>query len=314
MIWPASNGRARVNGFTILVSAAVALMTACGGGPAPEPELVEQEVAEVESPDVPFEQPSARQEPPSRPAAAAPPQIQHVPLTEFLCCGQTTGETRIWGISYPRGWQVILLPNNPSAFFGALFLDPAGRKVVAYIPSATTVPGAITDVADVDSFLNALGVERRQEFAGFQEVQRQTLPGLMNGRLWVGTWPGDQEPTWEAIIAAVSPTNLQQVMPNMPRGYLTMMGVRAPASEWALASDIYERMIASVKIKRMDGGMEPGDTGIGEPAVKSGMVRFCPRHCDWIWVGADRDNWACPQDGYPTEPFQVDCYPHQRQQ
>lgn len=41
-------------------------------------------------------------------------------LAEFLCCGQTTGGTRIWGISYPRGWRVVLLPNNPAEFFGAL--------------------------------------------------------------------------------------------------------------------------------------------------------------------------------------------------
>ncbi len=237
----------------------------------------------------------------------APPQVADVPLTEFLCCGQTAGGTRIWGISYPKGWQVVLLPNNPREFFGALFLDPASSIIVAYIPAATTVPGSMTDCADVDSFFNGLAAERRQEFKGMQEVQRQPLAGLPNGRLWVATWPGEKEAMWEAVIATVAPTNLEHIMPGMPRGNLTMMGVRASSSEWARGSSIYEKMVASTKVKRMDGGMEPSNDGIGEPAVKSGMVRFCPGHCDWIWIDADRDGWNCPRDGYATELYEVGC-------
>ena len=230
-----------------------------------------------------------------------------VELTEFLCCGQTTGGSKIWGISYPRGWQALLLPNNPNAFFGALFTDPQSSVVVAYIPAATTVPGAITDVGNVDQFLNGLVAERQQEFGGFQEVHREPLSGIPGGRLWVGTWPGRQEPMWEAIIVMVNPTNLDAFIPGMPRGNLTMMGVRAAASEWARGRGIYEEMVASAKIKRLDGGYSEWDSGVGKPNVSPGMVRFCPRHCDWIWVDADRPGWPCPRDGAPTEPYKVGC-------
>lgn len=230
-----------------------------------------------------------------------------VELSEFLCCGQTTGGTKIWGISYPRGWQVMILPNNPREFFGALFMDPQSSVVVAYFPSATTVPGAITDHGNVDQFLDGVVMERQQEFKGFQEVHRQPLSGIPGGRLWVGTWPGQQERIWEALIVAVNPTNLDAVLPGMPRGNLTMMGVRAASSQWAMGHDIYERMVASAKVKRLDGGYSPWDSGVGEPNVSPGMVRFCPRHCDWIWVDATRDGWPCPRDGAPTEPYKVRC-------
>ena len=242
-----------------------------------------------------------------RPAQTTPLDGTVVELGEFLCCGQTTGGTRIWGINYPRGWQVVLLPNNPAEFYGALFIDPQSSTVVAYIPGATTVPGAITDVGNVDLFLNGLVAERQQEFRGFAEVHRRPLPGVPSGRLWVGTWPGQQEQEWEAVIAVVNPTNLEFVMPGMPRGNLTMMGVRAASSQWTRGQDIYERMVASVRVRRLDGGYAPWDSGVGEPNVAPGMVRFCPRHCDWIWVDADRPGWACPRDGAPTEPYKVRC-------
>jgi hypothetical protein len=228
-------------------------------------------------------------------------------LAEFLCCGQTTGGTRIWGIGYPRGWRAVLLPNNPNEFFGALFIDPASSVVVAYIPAATTVPGAVTDVGNVDLFLNGLAVERGQEFRGFREVERRPLPGVPAGRLWMGSWPGAQEQMWEAIIAVVTPTNLDVIMPGMPRGNLTMMGVRAASSEWAQGHAIYEQMVASTRVRAIDGGMVPWDGGIGRPSVAPGMVRFCPRHCDWVWVDADRPGWRCDRDGAPTEPYQVPC-------
>jgi len=228
-------------------------------------------------------------------------------LAEFLCCGQTTGGTRIWGISYPRGWRVVLLPNNPAEFFGALFLDPSSSVIVAYIPAATTVPGAITDVGNVDLFLDGLAVERRQEFQGFREVGRRPLPGIPTGRLWVGSWPGAREQMWEAILAVVTPTNLEVVMPGMPRGNLTMMGVRAASSEWVRGHAIYEQMVASTRVRWIDGSMVPWDSGVGRPSVAPGMVRFCPRHCDWVWVDADRPDWRCDRDGAPTEPYQVPC-------
>jgi len=228
-------------------------------------------------------------------------------LSEFLCCGQTTGGTRIWGISFPKGWRVVRLPENPYEFYGALFIEPETGVVVAYVPAATTVPGAATDIGDVDGFLNGLVGERSQEFPGFREVHRQPLPGIANGRLWVGTWPGAKEQMWESLIAVVTPTNLERTVPGMPRGNLTMMGVRAPSSQWTRASQIYERMVASTKVKMMDGSLTPYDDGVGAPAVKSGMVRFCPYHCDWIWVDADRRGWACPRDGAATEPFEVSC-------
>ncbi len=242
-----------------------------------------------------------------RPAQTTPLDGLSVELPEFLCCGQTTGGTRIWGINYPRGWQVVLLPNNPAEFYGALFIDPRSSIVVAYIPGATTVPGAITDVGNVDLFLNGLVTERRQEFRGFNEVHRRPLSGIPNGRLWVGTWPGQQEQMWEAVIVVVNPTNLDYVLPGMPRGSLTMMGVRAASSQWALGQAIYERMVASTRVQRLDGGYSPWDSGLGEPNVAPGMVRFCPRHCDWIWVDADRHGWPCPRDGAPTEPYKVEC-------
>lgn len=211
------------------------------------------------------------------------------------------------GIDYPSGWQVVLLPNNPAEFFGALFIDPRSSIVVAYVPAATTVPGAITDVGNVDLFLNGLVAERRQEFRGFSEVHRRPLPGIADGRLWVGTWPGEQEQMWEALIAVVNPTNLEYLMPGMPRGNLTMMGVRAASSEWLRGRAVYEGMLASTRIRRLDGGFSPWDSGVGRPSVAPGMVRFCRRHCDWIWVDGDRPNWACPRDGAPTEPYQVGC-------
>ena len=228
-------------------------------------------------------------------------------LTEFLCCGQTTGGTRIWGISYPRGWRVVLLPNNPAEFFGALFVDPASSVIVAYIPAATTVPGAVTDAGNVDLFLNGLAVERQQEFRGFREIERRPLPGVAAGRLWGGTWPGAHEQMWEAILAVVTPTNLDAVIPGMPRGNLTMMGVRAGSSQWVRGRAIYEQMVASTRVRHLDGSMAPWDSGVGRPSVAPGMVRFCPRHCDWIWVDADRPGWRCEKDGAPTEPYQVPC-------
>lgn len=243
----------------------------------------------------------------SRTLPNSAPGGNSVELSEFLCCGQTTGGTKIWGISYPRGWQVMILPNNPREFFGALFMDPQSSIVVAYLPAATTVPGAITDHGNVDQFLNGVVMERQQEFKGFQEIQRQPLAGISGGRLWVGTWPGPGERMWEALIVAVNPTNLDAVFPGMPRGNLTMMGVRAASSQWAMGHDIYERMVASAKIKRLDGGYSPWDSGVTKPDVSPGMVRFCPRHCDWIWVDADRHGWPCPRDGAPTEPYKVGC-------
>lgn len=228
-------------------------------------------------------------------------------LDAFLCCGQTTGGTRIWGISYPTGWRVVLLPDNPMEFYGALFMDPRGSVVVAYIPAATTVPGAVTDVGDVDRFLDGLVAERRQEFRGFEEIQRRPLPGIPAGRLWAGTWPNEQERMWEAALVVVSPTNLEHLLPGMPRGNLTMMGVRAASSEWARGHAIYERMVASTRVRLLDGRFAPWDCGIGRPGVAPGMVRFCPGHCDWIWVDPDRPGWRCPRCGAPTEPRQVPC-------
>ncbi len=199
-----------------------------------------------------------------RPAQTTPLDRGPVELSEFLCCGQTAGGTRIWGIDYPRGWQVVLLPNNPAEFFGALFIDPQSSVMVAYVPAATTVPGAVTDVGNVDLFLNGLVTERRQEFRGFTEVHRGPLPGIPNGRLWVGTWPGQEEAMWEALIAVVNPSNLEYLLPGMPRGNLTMMGVRASSSQWAWGQNIYERMVASTRVRLLDGGFRSVGLGSGQ--------------------------------------------------
>lgn len=69
-------------------------------------------------------------------------ELEPVALTQYLCCGYTVGGTRIWGISYPDGWEVRYLPTgNPNDFVGAVFSSPDDNMEIVYIPSAWPAAG-----------------------------------------------------------------------------------------------------------------------------------------------------------------------------
>lgn len=69
-------------------------------------------------------------------------ELEPVALTQYLCCGYTVGGTRIWGISYPDGWEMRYLPTgNPNDFVGAVFSSPDDNMEIVYIPSAWPAAG-----------------------------------------------------------------------------------------------------------------------------------------------------------------------------
>ncbi len=227
-----------------------------------------------------------------------------VSLGGFLCCGASPGESgNIWSINYPANWIVHLLPDNPQQFFGALFEDPDGHVLVTMIPASTTLPGDALDTGDVDDWLNRFVRRREGEVEGFQEFMRQPVAGVPGARLWAGTWGSGSDRGWEAYLVVVNPAPV--VVPGMPQGYLTMFGVRADSRNWNNATDLYTRMMDSLRIKGFGGN--PEGLPMREPTQKPFMVRWCPRTCDWMAVDADSEDWV-GDCGEPTWLWETPCW------
>ena len=238
-------------------------------------------------------------------ATAAPLYAQPTPATvnQFLCCGQTAGETTIWSVNYPQGWNATLLPNNPQEFFGVVASEPNGQVAITFIPGSNTEAGHELDTGNVDDFLNRFTAIRQREQPGFQEFRRESVAGLPSARLWVGTWGEGSERGWEAYLVSVDP--VPAVAFGLPQGYLMMYGLRAPAREWANGDAIFTKMWDSMKIKRIDGSTS--GLPAREPNQKPVMVRWYPKCCDWVAVDADHDDWACPTCGRATELWETPC-------
>ena len=251
---------------------------------------------------------------PSPPSQEEPPAPRQVALDQFLCCGSSPGGTNIWSISYPNGWQVELLPNNPNEFFGANISDPTGNIIVSFIPGAMTLLGTAMDTGDVDQFLDALLDLRRQEHPGFEEFLRQSVEYLPDARIWAGTWGHGSDRRWQSYLVIVNP--IQFWVEGLPRGYLTMFGLEASSQEWANGVNVFQDMLDSMKVKRIGDPAKPADftqegvSEMGKPSVEPFLVRWCPRCCDWIAVEASQDDWACPRCGTETELWETPCIGH----
>jgi hypothetical protein len=256
------------------------------------------------------------QQPGQQPAARVAP----VTLDQFLCCGHTAGETRIWGISYPRGWRVTLIPDNAEFFVGALFADPASTMSVLIIPSGWTPQNTPMDTGDVDEYLNGLTAMRAKQFPGFREFYRRPLPGVP-GRVWAGTWKSRGKQHWESYTVMVTP---MPYVEGMPRGGLTLMGLSATSSEWAQASAVYEAMMGTMQIQIIRAGPayqppSPGpsddpveqSTGeVGKSSTSFWELVFCAKKCDWEWIDVANQPagqvWEC-SDGCIGQLSQVPC-------
>ncbi len=272
--------------------------------PAPQPR----------SPEPAQPAPQPRSPEPARPATAP------VTLDGFLCCGRTAGETRIWGISYPRGWQVTLLPENPDYFLGAMFADPRSTMRILIIPSGWTQMGTVMDTGDVDQYLDGLTATRAQQSPGFQEFYRRPLPGLP-GRVWAGTWKERGRQYWESYTVMVTP---MPYVEGMPRGGLNMTGLSAESSEWAQASAIYEAMLGTMQVQviRTGPAYQPPQPGASDDPVEKGAgetgkasttfweLVFCAKKCDWEWIDVNSQPagkvWEC-SDGCIGQLSQVPC-------
>jgi len=238
-----------------------------------------------------------------RPAATPRP----VALDQFLCCGRTAGETRIWGISYPGNWEVTLLPENPDYFLGAMFVDPRSSMRILILPSGWTPMGTAMDTGDVDQYLDALAAARAQQSPGFREFYREPLAGVP-GRVWAGTWPQGGQQYWESVTAMVT---AMPTIENMPRGALMLLGLSAESSEWAQVRDIYERMLGSLQVQVISTGPAyeapqpgPSDDPVEQSTGEAGAAAsswwelvFCARQCDWEWIDINNQPagtlWDC---------------------
>lgn len=265
----------------------------------------------------------ANDEYPAQEADAEPP-----PLTQFLCCGYTVGGTRIWGISYPEGWQVQYLPNgNPNDFVGAKFTSPEGDMEITYVPSAWTPMGTAMDTGDVDQYLNAYAAYRAQQDPGFEEFLRKPIANLPMYRVWSGRWQKDGRQYYESYLVGV---NAVPYVEGMPRGTINVMGARAEASLWRLVDAIYTAMLGSAQIEVIGpGGYTPPAPGpsdspeeqsvaeSGGAATKWWVTVWCPLACEWQTI--DINNQAagqvyCCSDNCVGSLTQTGCGPSQCQQ
>jgi hypothetical protein len=255
--------------------------------------------------ETPRAQPTAAEDKPEvTPSATAIPSVV---LDQFLCCGKSVGGTNIWSIRYPTGWKVEYF-GTPSEFFGAAFSNPEESITVTFLPSAMPEAGSVLDTGNVDTFLDGLVQVRSGEDAGFREFLRQPVPGVQDTRVWGGTWRGRSDKMWETYVVFVAP--LAYVAPQVPHTYFMMMGVRAASSDWATGSKIYQDMLESAQIKSLKGSDAQQDAvGMGQPAVETGMVRFCPKECDWEWISASSPGGSCPVYGEESSPYEVPCEP-----
>ena len=239
---------------------------------------------------------------PARPTAPATPTP--VTLDQLLCCGQSVGGTLIWSIRYPRGWEVEYF-GTPRRFLGAAIYDPEGSIRISLIPAGQPEAGGPMDTGEIESALDGLVRMRQAEDPGFEEFLREEVPGLPDTRLWGGTWPGETEPMWEVYLIYVGA--LPDVGPMFSHTFLSLMGLRAAASDWAAGAHIYEEMLATAQMKSLKDNSETDATNLGKPAVEAGMVRFCPRECAWEWISASVEGWACPIYGEESYAYEVPC-------
>jgi hypothetical protein len=237
------------------------------------------------------------------PAATA---MSLVVLDQLLCCGQSVGGTMIWSIRYPRGWEVEYF-GTQRQFLGAAIYDPAGSIRITLIPSGQPEAGSPMDTGEIESALDGLVKVRQGEEPGFAEFMREPVQGVLDTRLWGGTWPGRDERMWETYIVSIG--ELPYVGPMLPHTFMSLMGVRAASSDWAASVKIYEDMLATAQFKSLKDNTEIDGTAMGKPVVDAGMVRFCPKECAWEWISAAVEGWACPVYGEESSPYEVPCEP-----
>jgi hypothetical protein len=248
-------------------------------------------------------------------------QPEPVALTRYLCCGYTVGGTRIWGISYPDGWQIQYLPNgNPNDFVGAIFSNPDGNMEVVFIPSGWTPMGTPMDTGDVDQYLDAYAAHRAQQDTGFQEFTRDPVPGFPMYRVWSGTWWRDDQQFWESYLVGV---NAMPYVEGMSRGTVLFMGPRGETSHWNQAKAIYNEMLATVQVEVIGpGGYTPPPPGPSDSPEEEGIANeggaaasqwelvFCPRACRWENIDLANQpagqQWCC-SDGCVGQLSEVPC-------
>jgi hypothetical protein len=249
------------------------------------------------------------------------PELEPVVLSQYLCCGYTVGGTRIWGISFPEGWQVTYLPNdNPNDFVGTTFYDPGGSMAVTLIPSGWTPMGTAMDTGNVDQFLDAYTALRAGQDPGFTEFSREGLAGLPMYRVWSGTWERGGKQYWESYVVGIYE---MPYVEGMPRGTVNLMGPRAESSEWNQVKAIYNQMLGTMQVEVIGKGgytppppgpsRDPEETATGETggsATAFWELVFCPRACHWEHIDLNSQpagwQWCC-SDGCVGSLSEVPC-------
>jgi hypothetical protein len=214
-----------------------------------------------------------------------------------------------------------MIPDDPDRFLVVVFSDPGSYSEIHVAPSCWTPMGTAMDTGDVDAYLNAFTGFRQGQNPDFQEVTREPMPGVPNGRIWSGTWEDGGEQFWESYSIIV--TEMPYVE-GMPRGVLSRMGLRAPATEWATVRSIYEQMLGTMQVQVVRTGAaytppapgpsdDPEETAMGEEGRAASSfweLVFCPKACRWENIDLNNQPagqvWCC-SDGCVGSLSQTPC-------
>ncbi len=269
----------------------------------------------------PAHTPTAAPRPTRTPRPLPTPTPRQADITEFLCCGQTAGETRIWGIGYPGDWYAETIPANSQRWLAAIFTSPADDIRVLIAPSAWTPMGTPMDVGDVDQYLNAVGQDQAARSSDFEEFMRRPVPGVPNARIWSATWwEGDRQFYATYLVMVTTMPYVEQ----MPRGTLMALGFQAEAAQWRFANTVYEQMLGTMQVEVVREGpayiapsrsptQSPEAEGVaeaGSSATTFWELLFCPKACAWEYVDIANQPagqiWEC-SDGCIGQLSEVPC-------
>ena len=255
------------------------------------------------------------------PTSTPAPTPRRVDLSAFLCCGQTAGETRIWGIGYPADWTAETIPANSQRWLAALLTSPEDDIRVLIAPSAWTPMGTPMDVGDVDQYLNAVSQDQMARSRDFSEFMRRPIPGVPNARIWSATWwEGDRQFYASYLIMVTAMPYVEQ----LPRGTLMALGFQAEAAQWRDAGTLYEQMLGTLQVQVVREGpayiapstspvQSPEAKGLadaGDSATSFWELLFCPKACAWEYVDIANQPagqiWEC-SDGCIGQLSEVPC-------
>lgn len=255
------------------------------------------------------------------PTPVPTPTPRQATLTEFLCCGQTAGETRIWGIGYPGDWRAETVPANSQRWLAAIFTSPADDIRILIAPSAWTPMGTPMDVGDVDQYLNAVGRDQAARSSNFAEFMRRPVPGVPNARIWSATWWEGDRQFYATYLVMV---NALPYVEQLPRGTLMALGFQAEAAQWRFADTVYAQMLGTLQVEVVREGpayvapslgptQSPEAQGVAEAgsgATSFWELLFCPKACAWEYVDIANQPagqiWEC-SDGCIGQLSEVPC-------